>query len=102
MVLDDERVRELRADRSPALRRFPLEPPHHRDRLVEADVAVEGWGVDAQLVVAERAAEELVDPLVAEDRRVHLHDDVRVVLLEEMERDLLDLVGAGSRGTSRA
>ena len=61
----------------------------------EADVAVERRPVDAELLVAQRAAEELFDALAPEDGGVHLHDDVRVVLFEEVERDALDLVGRG-------
>ena len=92
VVLDHQRVRELRADGEAARGGHTREAPHHRHHLVEGRVTVEGRAVDGELVVAERAAEESVDVFSPEDGGVHLHNHVRAVLDEEVLGDALDLV----------
>ena len=55
-----------------------------------------------QLRVPQHVVQQMLEPLLAEHRRIHLHDRVDAHLHEQKLANPLDLRPPGSRGTSRA
>ena len=93
MVLHFQRVGELRAELQAARRGQLRQPAANLQRLVELQAGRVRLLVHAQLGVAHHVVQQVLEPLLAEHRRVHLHDDVHVELGEQELANPLDLVG---------
>ena len=92
-VLDFERVRQLETEGEPAGGGSPAKVVEHGERVGPAQVVAERLVGDRHVPVAERVVHDAPYPLGAEQRRVALHRGVEAALLEQVERDRLDLVG---------
>ncbi len=77
----------------PAARGRRRESARDAERVVPLEVPFEGLAAERHVRVRETAVEDLLDLLVAEERRVELDDRVEAALLEEMPADRVDLRG---------
>ena len=92
-VVDLERVRELQAEGETAGGRRPLEVGEHGDRVGPFQVVRERLVGDRHVAEPQVVVDDAAHALGAEQGRVALDQGVEAALLEQVERDPLDLVG---------
>ena len=92
-VLHFERVRQLEPEREAVRIRGLPEAPEHRDRVGVLQVVAERLVRDRHIAEAEVAVDDAPHLRGAQQRRVALDRGVQPALLQQVQGDLLDLVG---------
>ena len=96
VVLDLECVRELETEGEPLGLCDPLEVVEHRDGVRVLEIVTECLVRNDDVCESELIVDDPAHALRAEQRRVALHRGVQATLLEQVGRDLLDLLRRAS------